>query len=342
MLGWMGAMQAQDYYMSRWAVGLRLPKLTDKKLGTAIDKGDILRTHVLRPTWHFVSRDDIHWMLDLTASRIMASMKTRNKQLELTDKLFKKTSTLIRKALTGGNHLTRDELVSQLVKAKIPTDDNRTSHIFLQAELDGIICSGATKRTKQTYALLEERVPEKKTITRDEALEKLTRKYFASHCPATLHDFSWWSGLSLTDARNGLESIKSELITETIGSEKYWLSHSFSNPKITKSSVFLLPAYDEFVISYKDKTATLVLENLKKAITLNGIFRPVIVIDGEVTGLWKRTIKNDTVSIETEFFRAHNKATKMRIEETAEKFGRFLDKKVKVIFQASKSKKIDI
>lgn len=339
MVSWMGAMQAQDYYMARWAVGLRLPKVTDKKLQIAIDKGDILRTHLLRPTWHFVSKDDIHWMLDLTGSRIMASMKGRNRQLELTEKLFKKTNTIFRKALKDGNHLTRDELVSRIHKAKIPTDDNRASHIFAWAELEGLICSGPTVRKKQTYALLEERVPERKSLTREEALARLAQKYFSSHCPATVKDFAWWSGLSITDAKKGVESIKQALIQETIGAEKYWLASSYLQEKTKMPSVFLLPAYDEFIISYKDRTASLVIANQKKAISINGIFRPVIIADGEVTGLWKRTIKSDKVIIETEFFKPPDKSIKVLIERAAGKFGHFLDKQTEVIYPRKTIKK---
>ena len=177
---WMGAMQAQDYAMAKWAVGVRLPDSTDTVIESAIDKGEIIRTHVLRPTWHFVSSGDIYWMLALTAPHIKASLKSRHKELELTETIISKSHTIIEKALAGGKHATREELITKFEKADIATDNNRASHIFLRAELDGIICSGATKNKKQTYALLEERVPKTKSLNRDEALTALAEKYFSS------------------------------------------------------------------------------------------------------------------------------------------------------------------
>ena len=201
---------------------------------------------------------------------------------------------------------------------------------MFRAELDGLVCNGAKRGNKQTYTLLAERVPRTKTITREEALAKLAQRYFTSHCPATLQDFVWWSGLPVADERHALEMVKKELISETIGSQTYWLINSFSIPKATDKSVYLLPAFDEFVISYKDRSAALNFENHKKAVTINGIFKPLIVINGQVTGIWKRVIKKDKVVIETEFFKPPNKPSKKLIEKAAERYGRFLDKKVEM------------
>ncbi|HCT30673.1 MAG TPA: hypothetical protein DIW31_08030 [Bacteroidales bacterium] len=180
IVGWMGAMQAQDYAMSKWAIGTRLPSSTIKMVEEAIDKGEIIRTHLLRPTWHIVSADDIYWLLELTAPKIKASLRTRHKGLGLTESIIAKCNTLIHEALVGGKYLTREELVVILQNAKIATNENRTSHIMLSAELDGIVCSGATKGKKQTYALLKERVPKPKSLTREQALEKIARRYFTS------------------------------------------------------------------------------------------------------------------------------------------------------------------
>jgi hypothetical protein len=325
IVGWMGAMQSQDYTMSKWAVGARLPKSTDTLIQKALDKGEILRTHLLRPTWHLVSAENIDWMLELTSPQVKASMKSRNKELEITEALYTKSNKLLEKALADGKHLTREELVSKLEKANIAIDNNRAAHFLMQAELDGIICSGAVKDKKQTYALLSERVSKTKKLHREEALAKLAHTYFSSHCPATLKDFTWWSGLSITDARNALEMVQSDFISEKIGAETYWLTNSFSIPKKNLPLVHLLPAFDEFIISYKDRTASLLLEHHKKTISDNGLFRPVIVVNGQVTGLWKRTIKKDKVIVETDFFYPHDKAMQKLIREAAESFAGFLD-----------------
>jgi len=331
LVKWMGAMQAQDYYMAKWAIGVRLPGSTDTQIQTALDKGQIIRTHLLRPTWHFVSPEDIYWILELTAPQIKASAKSRDKELELTEKIYTKSNTIIQKALRDGKHLTREELIAGLAKAKIATDNSRSSHLLLRAELEGIICSGAAKGKNRTYALLENVVPKIKPLSKDEALAKLAKKYFSSHCPATLQDFIWWSGLSVANARHALEMIKSDFVSETVGSQTYWLINSFSIPATAAKSCYLLPAYDEFMISYKDRSASLNFENQKKSISINGIFNPIIVINGQVTGLWKRTIKNDKVIIETEFFRPHNKTELNLIKKASAPFGHFLEKKIEVI-----------
>lgn len=330
MVAWMGAMQAQDYHMAKWAIGTRLPNSTDKEIETAIDKGQIIRTHLLRPTWHLVSADDIYWMLELTAPHVKSSMNSSANMLGLTGAIISKCNKIIEKALSGGNHLTRDELMNLLNKAKISTESFRSIHIMFHAELDGLVCNGVRKGKNNTYALLSERVPKKKIIPREEALAMIAKRYFSSHCPATIKDFIWWSGLPVKDARNALEMVKSNFISETIGTETYWFINSFSVPKNDKSSVYLLPAFDEFLISYKDRSASFPLGNHQKAFTNNGIFRPVIVIKGHVTGIWKRTIKKDTVLIETDFFQPHNKATKSLIEIAAKAFGKFIDKKAEM------------
>jgi hypothetical protein len=331
LVGWMGAMQAQDYNMAKWAVGVRVPGSTDKIIEAAIDKGEILRTHLLRPTWHLVSADDIYWMLELTAPHIKASTKSRWKQLELSEAVINKSNKVIEKALTGGKHLSREELISKLEKAKIATNDQRAAHIMLAAELDRVVCSGATKQKKQTYALLAERVTYRKKFSKDEALAELAKKYFTSHGPATLQDFTWWSGLSVTNAKNALEMIRSGFISEKVGTQTFWISDSFSFPKSFKESVYLLPAYDEFIISYRDRSASVLFKEKATMISNNGIFRPVIVINGKVNGIWKRIRKKDKTIIETQFFKSTGKVSKNLIEKSVGSFGDFLNQKAEIM-----------
>jgi len=328
---WMGAMQAQDFYMAKWAVGIRLPTSTDRIVQQAIDSHEILRTHLLRPTWHFVSADDIYWMLELSAPQVKALMKSGNKSLELTNSVFKKSNSIIERALEGNKHLTREELMTILQQAKINTDSIRSAYLMMQAELDKIVCSGITKDKKQTYTLLSERVKKSKTLHKEEALAQLAQRYFTSHCPATVQDFRWWSGLPAADARQALELVKKNFISEIIGTQTYWLTNSFSSSKKEEASLYLLPAYDEFTISYKDRTASLQAEHHARSISINGIFKPTIVINGEVKGLWKRTFKGEKVSIETNFLKSPQKGLKKSIEKAAVSFGNFLEKKTEVI-----------
>jgi len=331
IVNWMGALQAQDFNMAKWAIGLRLKNSNEQKIHAAIDSAEIIRTHVLRPTWHFISADDIYWMLNLTASRILSSMKGRNKELELSSNVFKKANKIIEKILIGNKNLTRKELVNEISKAKIQTDNNRASHILLNAELEGLICSGKMKEKQTTYALLNERVEKPKPIKKEEALHKLATKYFQSHFPATLQDFCWWSGLSFSDAKQALESIKDQFIYEKLNEQEYWLPNSFALLKNTADSAFLLPAFDEFLISYKDRSATILHEHQSKAFSNNGIFWPTIVINGQVKGLWKREIKKDTVVIERDLFDKKNYKDKELIKEAAKRFGSFLNKKTELI-----------
>ena len=325
-------MQAQDYNMAKWAVGIRLPGSTEKMIEEAVNSGEILRTHLLRPTWHFVSADDINWMLDLTAPRLKSSLKSRWKAMELTETVFKKSNLVLGKALRDGKHLTREELKIKLEKAKIPTKDQRIVHLLFRAELDGLVCSGSVKDKKQTYALLRERFPKSKIVGKGEALANLAGRYFSSHGPATLQDFVWWSGLQVKDARQAFAMIKSKFISEKIGTQIYWFTDSLSLPKANKKSVKLLPAYDEFIISYRDRSAVIPHEKQKKTISNNGIFWPTTLINGQVVGTWKRTIKKEKVIIETQFFKLPDEATKSLLKSAAEKYGDFLKKKPEIIF----------
>jgi hypothetical protein len=330
VVGWMGAIQAQDYAMAKWAIGVRLPNSTDAVIQAAINNGDIIRTHLLRPTWHFVSADDVYWILELTAQQIKVSFRSRHKELGLTEAVLKKSSTVIEKALNRGMNLTREELMIELEKANIATGMNRASHLFAWAELEGLICSGASKAGKQTYALLEERVPNKKYFTKDEALAKLAKTYLTSRCPATLQDFVWWSGLSVSDAKHAADMVEPDFILETINGQTYWFTNSYSIPETGKDLVYLLPAYDEFVISYKDRSASLPFENLNIMVSNNGIFRPIIVVNGQVQGIWKRKIIKDNIIVEVDLFEQPRKISKSLIKEASLQYEQYLGKKIEM------------
>ena len=272
IVSWMGAIQAQDYPMAKWAIGVRMSDPSEKRIESSLDKGEILHIHVLRPTWHFISSDDIYWMLHLSAQKIKSSLRSRHKELELTESVITKTSGIIEKALSNGLSLTRDELATEFHNTKIKTDANRLSHLLFRAEMDGIVCSGPMKNNKLTYSLLYERVPHKNDLSRDESLAALAKRYFLSRCPATLEDFAWWSNLSITDARKAIDFVRSDFFPETIGSSTYWLPYSFPTAGSGTNSVHLLPAFDEFLISYKDRNISLSLIHNKKTVTDNGIF----------------------------------------------------------------------
>jgi hypothetical protein len=352
IVSWMGAMQAQDYPMAKWAVGMRLPEATDATVERAITSGEILRTHVLRPTWHFVAAADIRWMLALTAPHIRRAMGSE-RRLEITDEVVKKTNTLIEKLLRG-RQLTREEIMVELANKGIPTDENRSAHLMMHAELAGVVCSGALEGKQQgrqtIYALLDERVPPTPVLKRDEALAELTKRYFLSHGPATVQDYGWWSGLPAADVRAGLEMAKHLLATETIGGQQYWFDASAAIPSnepppsqqqsasadflknpLEGPETYCLPAFDEFMVSYKDRSASLDATHTSHTITGNGIFKPIIVVNGAVVGIWKRSFKSDRVNIEATLFRPVSQVTTRSIHAALERFGEFLQMKTAII-----------
>jgi len=330
IVSWMGAVQAQDYQMAKWAIGIRLPGSIEKEIEYAVDRGEILRTHLLRPTWHFVSSDDIYWMLQLTAPHIKNSLKSRWKQLELDQKTIQKSNRIIEKALKDGKHLTREEIFEILEREKIAAGNQRGVHLLLEAELNGIICSGATKGNQRTYALLEERVPKKNLLRRDEALAKLAQKYFSSHGPATLQDFVWWSGLPVKDARHAIEMIKQNFNSQKIGAQIYWSINSSAAQTKNKDAAYLLPAYDEYLISYKDRSAVLAFEERKRTISINGIFKPTVIANGIVMGIWRKVTKREKIIMETDFFQEINKSLQTTIKLKSAELGNFFKKEVQL------------
>lgn len=326
----MAAIQAQDLSMAVLSLGIRCAAATSAKVDAAMDKGSILRTHLLRPTWHLVAADDIYWLLELTAPYILAAQRSRYKELELSESVLKKSNRIIEKALSKGPHLLRDQILAELQQARIATDENRSSHLLFHAELNGIICSGKTRDNKQTYALLAERVPNKKTLDKEEALATLADRYFSSRGPATLKDFTNWSGLSATDAKRAMEMVQTRFLREPVNGDTYWFSGSLDLASQNEPAVHLLPGFDEFIIAYKDRTASLPVAHTKKIVNINGIFRPAVVVNGQVKALWKRSLQQDKVVVEVEYFEAGKRPAKKLLEQAVEKIGRFYDKKAEI------------
>ncbi len=331
---WMGAIQAQDYPMAKWAIGTRLPGITDQAVENAITNADIIRTHLLRPTWHFAPAEDIYWLLDLTAPQIKTAQSSRDRQLELTEEVFAKSNTIIENALRDGKHLTREELSSTLRNAGIATDQNRASHLFARAELEKIICNGPSRGSKTTYALLSERVPNNHTLPKDEALALLARRYFTSRCPATLQDFTWWSGLPAREASLALELVKSDFERMPVGKQTYWLTRDGSMPQTSQGGAYLLPTYDEYTISYSDRSASIPahLEHHMKEISDRGVFRPILVVNGQVVGIWKRSIHGETLRLEIQPFDHLDPALSDQISEAGTRYGNFMDNQIEITY----------
>jgi hypothetical protein len=332
----MGALQAQDFGMSKWAVGLRMDKGTQEIVEQALDQGQILRTHVLRPTWHLVHQKDIRWMLALTGPRLQARLATAQRKMGLNKNVFGRSKKIIEKALAKEQRLARPELKACLEKAKIPTDEYRLSHILMHAELDALICSGPRQGKQFTYELLDQRVPPAEKLSRDQSLAELSRRYFTSHGPATLHDFAWWSGLSMTEAKRGIEMNSAHWHDFTIDAKTYWFTDPLTALSKTSSTrppspaglsgALLLPAFDELIISYADRSALVAPELEQHVYTKNGIFRPVILVNGKWVGIWSRIEKKDKVVVGRQFVHPVSKASEKAILTACKKYYRFMGK----------------
>jgi hypothetical protein len=329
----LGAVQSQDYAAAKWALGLRLQGVTDRDIEQAFDDGAILRTHVMRPTWHFVSPVDIRWLLTLTAPRVHVANAYWYRKLELDDEIFQRSNTVLTSSLQGGKQLTRAELATALQRAGIMTDDTvRLASLMMHAELDGLICSGARQGKQFTYALLEERVPPVSVLAHDEALALLTSRYFTSHGPATLYDFAWWSGLTVAEASMGLDMVRSRFVCEVVDSQTYWFSPEISPDRGPDPVAYLLPNFDEYTVSYKDRSAICGVMQMQKPGLRDSIFTHVIVIHGQVMGTWKRTIKKDSVLLMPSFFAPLDDAEAAIFLASVKRYATFLDCAVNVTF----------
>jgi hypothetical protein len=333
VVSWLGAVQAQDYPGAKWALALRMNRASASMIDSAFAAGTILRTHVLRPTWHFVAPADIRWMLALSKSRISVAMAPYNRRLELDATVFRRSRRAIARALRGGVQLTRQELKAVLQGAGInPGSIQRLAHIVIQAELDGVICSGAARGSQSTYALFEERVPASRPLARDQALEELARRYFASHGPAQLRDFAWWAGLTLGDARAGVAMAERDLVQDTVDGKTYWLSSS-TRPHSRSRAAYLLPIYDEYLIAYKDRSAALDTSSWSRVVARNPFSAPVVV-DGQVVGAWKQALGKGPMVIRIKPFTSIAKCDAAAIEGAVRSYGDFLGRDPELTWQS--------
>jgi hypothetical protein len=329
VVSWLVAVQSQDYAGAKWALGLRLQDAHEADIDRAFNAGAILRTHVLRPTWHFVVPADIRWLLALTAPRVQAVSAHRYRELELDHVTLKRSHKALIKALQGGQHLTREELGEALEKAGIAeAKGQRLAYLVMHAELGGLICSGPRRGKQFTYALLEERVPPAAALTRDESLAELTRRYFAGHGPATVRDFAKWSGLSSVDAKRGLEVVKDQLLHKTLNDEDYWFALSVASARQAAPTAYLLSVFDEYLIGYHDRRPIAEPEIAARLFTMGNALTYVVVIDGQIVGSWRRTLDKEAVTIEISLFRRLTKAEQRAVAAAAQHYGKFLEKPV--------------
>lgn len=322
---WMGGLQAQDYPQALWAIGLRTRSATIGSIEQAITERKILRTWPMRGTLHFVPSEDAKWMLKLSPARQLAGDKRRQKQLEIDEAILQRTRQLFHDGLAGGKCLTRSRMMELLEEAGIATSGQRGYHLLWYMAQAGLICLGPMENKEQTFVLLDEWVPHPRELSREEGLAELARRYFTSHGPATLQDFAWWAGITLTAARTGLEAVKAALCMEKENGQVYWMSpHAPGQNAGEFSSAHLLPGFDEYLLGYKDRSAVLAAEHTTKVVPgNNGVFFPMIVVGGQVVGTWKRTRGKNTLDVVLNPFTSLGDAEE-RIAEAGRAYSDFL------------------
>ena len=319
LVAWFGAIQAQDYPAARWALGLRMPEgamATD--IDGAVDSARLVRTHVLRPTWHFVAASDVHWMLDLTAARVQQKLAFAYRYYELDASMRVKAARAVERAVAGGVHLTRDELGARLADAGVAVQGVRLALLTIYAELERVICSGRHRGARATYALMADRTPKPEALPRDEAIAELTTRYFRSHGPATIRDFVWWSGLTAADAKRGLDIVRAR--SASVDGYAYW-TYGAPRRSARRATVALLPRFDEYLVAYRD------LDAVPRG---RGALEEAIVVAGQVAGTWSARSRGSARVVEVKPQRRFTDREWRGISAAAARYGRFLEPRVEV------------
>jgi hypothetical protein len=323
----LGAVQAQEYPFAKWALALRLAgDTTDPDIEQDFDAGRILRTHVLRPTWHFVSPDDIGWMLELTGPRVHRHLASYTRRRGLESRTLTRAATVFERALAAGQPLTRAELGAELTRAGISLDSFQLALAAVFAELEGLICSGPRRGKKFTYALVGDRAAGRRRLSREESLAELTRRYFASHGPATVRDFVWWSSLTTADARRGLDMIGAR--PHAHDGLTYWGMRGARTEGFASPSVRLLPIYDEYVVAYRDRVAVPHGSGTIGSGPATVTFRHALVIAGRVAGTWNTGAHPTGLSVKVTPARQLTRTERRGIEAEARRYGRYLGREI--------------
>ena len=294
VVSWMGAMQGQDYKMVRWAVAMRTRKPSLKAFEAAFNSGAIVRTHLLRCTWQLVAGEDLGWMLRTCSAKALSGLRgwmTANR-INIPQEEQERVSGIFEDTLLRKRSALKEDFVAALAERGITMDDHRLSYHIRLAELSGLLCSGDMHPTKNTYSLIRDKIVKPLTLTREEALGTLARRYFQSHSPATFEDFVWWSGLNVGDCQEAVGILGGELVKERWQGRDFLIHEGCRARGFRSGTVHLISPYDEYLIGYKSRDVVLPPRHSHKAHSNNGIFRPVIAFDGEIVGNWSPTSKD--------------------------------------------------
>lgn len=320
----MGAVQAQEITLSKWAVGLRTQNPSLAAVERALETGDIIRMHILRPTWHYVAARDVGWMVQISGPRIKAAWTSfaRNNGISLDGVFCAQANKILSKVLPGKS-LDRVELAACFAQYGIEVTDHILRYVLCCAEADGLVCSGPARGRTHTYMLTEERVKNTSACPREEALWRLARLYFQSHSPASLEDFAWWSGLGVSEARRAVLSLGTEVSREFFGGRELFVHASCPAGAASCGAVHLLPPFDEYLISYKDRSDALEPKYQPKAFNRCGTFYPVILADGKIVGNWRKKTGGKSAQTETSFFTSRHGVDKAALVAAQTRYERF-------------------
>jgi hypothetical protein len=338
VVAWLGAVQAQDYPAARWALGLRLRegRTSDASVEEAIAGGAIVRTHALRGTWQLIAPRDVRWVLSLVRAAIAGRAASRHRQLGLDAATLRKSGAVLERVLGESGELARDEVAAALEGAGIPASGPRLSHLLAHAEHEGLICSGGLRGKRLTYALLDQRVPDPGLFRdRAEAVAELARRYFVSRGPATLSDFTWWSGLGAREARAGVEAAGSSLSAEVLGGTTFWFaSRGAGAGEGTRAAeaAHLLPAFDEYLVAYRDRGAVLEPGHATRVNAGGGLLGPCVLIGGRVVATWRREVGRKEVVVEVSPFGRMGGRQREVVAAAVERYARFLGVAGRVAF----------
>ena len=288
VVGHMGAIQAQEYRMMRWAVGMRTRKPSARDFKAAFDSGRIIRLHLMRGTWQLVAADDYWWMLDLCAPKAIAVTRgwMNSNRITIPDEEQMSIRTILAQTAADAGSVTKEDFVQALAERGISMDAHRLSYHIRMAELSGTLCSGDLLPMKATYALAADKVGPRNVIDRDEALMRFARNYFQSRQPATLEDFVWWSGLNIGDCRKGIDLLGNTIHAVKWKGREFYLTDDCRTRGFRKGKCLLIPPYDEYLIGYKSRDIVLAKEHTHRAHNNSGIFQPIIAHDGIICGNW--------------------------------------------------------
>jgi hypothetical protein len=301
----LGAIQAQDYRMMRWAVSMRTKRPSEEAFRKAYNSGEILRMHLLRCTWQLITAQDYSWMLELCAPKSIATLNgwMKSNKISIPEEELLPVQNIIEQTIGNKTNITKEDIADSLVQNGMQMDDYRISYHIRMAELNGFLISGDLHPSKATYCLASQKIKAATPICRDEALALLTTKYFQSRSPATLEDFEWWSGLNAKDCRRGIQLLGDRLHTESWKDREFYLLDSCRVQGFRKGCTQLLPPFDEYLIGYKSRDVVLPQEHRHHAHNNSGIFYPIIALDGVICGNWS-PYKS---TLETEMFDADTK-----------------------------------